>query len=133
MDVVQIMDLIFGRAAPISIFFAGLIALGGCATAPRVEGHIDPDALAQTMKSHERELSACYEKSEPHKTGFVEARFRVNDSGTVIQSTIQMSTLEDPPVESCLLEQIRSISFPSPVDGNEAQALYSFKFPSGTR
>jgi len=127
MDVVQVLDMKMKKiVAPL-----GLIFLAACSTTPAgTEGHIDPDKLEKVMKAHAGDFTACYEKAPGHQPGLAETRFRVNSSGKVIVATIQMSTLQNPEIESCLLEQIRALSFASPTGGDEAQVQYPFKFPA---
>lgn len=121
MDVVQVMDLNW----IVTILF---LSLAGCSSAAITEGHVDPDEVEAVMNAHKSEFKACYESSPERKVGLIETRFKVNSSGKVIQAEVQMSTLEDPVVESCLLEQIRGLSFPSPTGGSEAQLQYPFKY-----
>jgi hypothetical protein len=106
-----------------------LVFLAACSTAPvGTEGHVDPDDVEKIMKAHADEFRACYEKSPGHQPGLVETRFRVDRSGQVIVAAVQMSTLQNPEAENCILDRIRGLSFPSPTDGGEAQVQYPFKF-----
>ncbi|HNS99071.1 MAG TPA: AgmX/PglI C-terminal domain-containing protein [Polyangiaceae bacterium] len=88
---------------------------------PQVLGELPMDAIQQTMQRQSSKLRACYEagfRRDHSLAGVVLVRFVVGTEGNVIEATDAGSTLSDPQVVDCLLQEIRKTTFPKPKNGN---------------
>jgi TonB family protein len=105
--------------------------LAGCAGArpePGEVGHIDPDQEQEVLSAHRAETDACYARASAHGVGKVEIRVELDADGKVTTARVVMSTLEEPEVESCLVDALRGMRFPAVQNGSVAQLLVPFKF-----
>ena len=78
------------------------------------------EGVRRIIASHNEEITACFEKGllrDPDFSGRVRVRTVVSGDGAVANADILESTVDAADVESCILESVRSWTFPEPADG----------------
>lgn len=76
------------------------------------------------------QIQYCYEREiirQPDLAGKVWVRFTIGLTGRVTQATIERTTLNSPPVETCVTSAFRRLPFPSP-GGTIVEAVYPINF-----
>ena len=82
---------------------------------PCMCGYVDKRIIQKVMKLHENEIQYCYNKAllKDHTlTGRIVTIFLILGDGTVGKILIKESTLNSPEVEHCVVEQIKTWTFP---------------------
>jgi hypothetical protein len=95
----------------------------------RVLGNLDREIVRRVVRSHMHEVRFCYEKElaqHPDLWGRVMASFTISGNGQVAVSGIQSSTLNYPPVETCIAQAVRRWEFPRPEGGGIVMVSYPF-------
>lgn len=104
-----------GFSAPAQAVPPPAVQTGG----PR-RGVLDKEEIRQVIRSHIAEVKDCYELqlvSNPELQGRMLVRFTISASGAVSAANVQSSTFNDPIVEQCILESVRTWIFPRPQGG----------------
>jgi hypothetical protein len=57
----------------------------------------------------------------------------VTGEGSVATASIRATTLKSEPVEKCIVDEVRSWTFPAPSNGEPTQIAYPFTFASAER
>ena len=87
--------------------------------APSIHGTLDKESIKPVITAHLAEVRHCYEgglKRHPI-AGRVLVQFVIGAEGTVAAATVQDSTLADTAVEYCIIEALRTWTFPKPSGG----------------
>ncbi len=98
-------------------------------------GHIDRHDIQPVIERSWDRVQSCYSGGIGKKRyvgGLVELKFRVARDGTVKRVHVARGTLGSWPVEKCVLELARAMSFPKP-KGGEAEFSFPIDFPSRGR
>lgn len=88
------------------------------------------DKIRRTVVAHTGSLRACYAAEalkRPGLKGDVTVQFRIEPKGQVGAASIVSSTLKSPPVEACLLREVKTWTFPPAALPTEV-AGYPLKF-----
>ncbi|EAU67047.1 AgmX/PglI C-terminal domain-containing protein [Stigmatella aurantiaca] len=96
------------------------------------QGSIDREAVAKVINSHLQEVHACYERAllkDPGLAGKVVLEWTIGNNGRVAAAKTKSSTLRNSAVESCILSNLKTWSFPSP-KGGVVIITYPFLFNS---
>ena len=91
----------------------------------------DEAVVKKVIDSHMPAIKYCYNKElrkDASLSGTVVVRFTVNDKGDVAEAVVDVSTLENETVETCMVSEIKSWDFPEPRGGIEVVINYPFKF-----
>ncbi|MSP60901.1 MAG: AgmX/PglI C-terminal domain-containing protein [Myxococcales bacterium] len=95
-----------------------------------VRGNALPkEIIRRVIRRHINEVRFCYEKElakRPSLAGRVTVQFAIAGMGQVISSTVQQSTLNSPPVETCITGAVRRWEFPRPEGGGLVMVSYPF-------
>ncbi len=97
-----------------------------------MDGSLDPNVVANTIRSRKGAIIACYEKAlkrNPSLAGKVQLRFTISAIGKVTAAEIDTNTLGDDEVGSCMVTIVKTWRFPAPA-GGEVQFSYPFVFQS---
>ena len=90
-----------------------------------------PDGLSakeinDVIVARKAEIRGCYEKGlvkNKDLSGKIVVSFRVAPTGAVATATIKSTTMRSPPVEACVLAEIKKLQFPA-----KATALVTYPF-----
>jgi hypothetical protein len=99
-------------------------------TPPFVLHGLSDEQVRAVVVAHTGALRACYEvvaKDEPSLRGGLDTTWQVEADGTVSTASIRSSTLQNARVESCIIRQIKSWTFPTS-DRATIIASYPFRF-----
>ena len=94
-----------------------------------LEGGISKYAINATIAKYLNQVRRCYEaelKNHPELQGLVEMSFEINASGKLNFSKVNKTTLNSPPVESCITEKMMDWQFPQPKGGVNVPVKYPF-------
>lgn len=98
-----------------------------------VSGGLDPEIIAQYIKSQLGQILYCYERqlsANPDLFGKVAVKFTIGPNGQVEARNINNSTLKNTNVEGCILSKIAGWKFPAPQGGTRVLVTYPFLFKS---
>ena len=113
----------------------GEAAIADLGNALALDGDYDRELVRQVVRAHRAQLRFCYEDEltrHPELEGKIAARWVITGTGAVAESSVADSTLGDAEVERCLVERIRTWTFPRPKAGGEVVVTYPFLFkPNG--
>ncbi len=94
-----------------------------------LEGGISKYAINATIAKYLNQVRRCYEaelKNKPELQGLVEMSFEINASGKLNFAKVNKTTLESPPVESCISTKMMDWQFPQPKGGVNVPVKYPF-------
>ncbi len=94
-----------------------------------LEGGISRYAINATIAKYLNQVRRCYEaelKNRPEIAGLVEMSFEINASGRLNFAKVSKTTLESPPVESCISTKMMDWQFPQPKGGVNVPVKYPF-------
>jgi hypothetical protein len=97
--------------------------------AAQVRGSLGSDVIRRVVRQHLGEVRYCYERAllrRPALSGRVGTSFVIGESGAVISSKVESSTLGDAPVEECIAAAVRRWEFPRPAGGGLVLVNYPF-------
>jgi outer membrane biosynthesis protein TonB len=98
-----------------------------------ISGGLDPEVIAQYIKSQLGQILYCYERqlsANPELFGKVAVKFTIGPNGQVEARNINNSTLKNTNVEGCILSKIAGWKFPAPQGGTRVLVTYPFLFKS---
>lgn len=94
-----------------------------------LEGGLSRYVINATIAKYLSQVRRCYEaelKNRPELQGLVEMSFEINGSGRLNFSKVNKTTLESPPVESCITTKMMDWQFPLPKGGVNVSVKYPF-------
>jgi hypothetical protein len=86
----------------------------------RVKGSLDKEIIRRVIRTHLNEVRYCYQKelnAKPDLDGRIVVRFTIAQTGQVVISKVDQSSLSDTNVESCLTQATLRWTFPRPENG----------------
>jgi hypothetical protein len=101
---------------------------------PRVNGSLDKEIIRRIIRRHTHEVMDCYEdqlSGAPDLEGSVSVLFTIANSGKVVASHVESSTVNNRWVEDCIVVTVRNWKFPKSFDGRENTVGYSFILSPG--
>lgn len=121
-----------------AIFVAGLLViLAGCQSGRPVkdgdvqikEGGADKDAIREVIRGNIVQVRHCYEKESIGKKGpegKVVLEWDIVDKGKVANAKVKRSL--DPAIDTCLVEALKTWTFPAPPEGQTVKVAFPFEF-----
>ncbi|GAB4012959.1 MAG: hypothetical protein Fur0010_09310 [Bdellovibrio sp.] len=94
-----------------------------------LEGGISRYAINATIAKYLNQVRRCYEaelKNNPDLQGLVEMNFEINATGRLNYSKVSKTTLNSPPVETCISKRMMDWQFPKPKGGVNVNVKYPF-------
>ncbi len=94
-----------------------------------VRGSLDKEIIRRIIRRHINEVKFCYERElvkNANLIGRVMVQFTISGNGTVAASAVQASTMNNPPVETCIAQAVRRWEFPKPQGGGIVVVTYPF-------
>ncbi len=98
---------------------------------PQKTGPLDGAVISQVMNENKAKFSACYDRVARKQSGLagkVVLRFTVRGDGTVRNSKIRETTLNNKAVEDCVAEVGSKLRFPAEAGRAETKVFYPFAF-----
>lgn len=86
---------------------------------------------AQIERAMLPRVRACYERAlrqPPFAAGVVEVKFVIEPTGRIERAAVARSSLAHQEAESCMIEQVKQVSFPQPDGGGIVVVTYPFTF-----
>jgi biopolymer transport protein ExbD/Zn-dependent protease with chaperone function len=83
-------------------------------------GTLDKSIIRRAVQEHLGDVRDCYERyrdHEPGPSGRLVVKFTIDETGTVVASQLDDSTVGAPPIESCVVKAVRRWTFPRPEHG----------------
>ena len=96
-----------------------------------VHGSLDKEIIRRIVRQHMNEVKFCYDRELPRKptlAGRISVQFAIAQTGLVLTSVMESTSMNDPRVESCVVNAVRRWEFPKPNGGGIAIVLYPFNF-----
>jgi TonB family protein len=106
--------------------------IAGTAT---VRGSLDKETIRRIVRLHMNEVKYCYDQElvkKPSLAGRISVQFAISATGQILSSVLQSSSMENPRVESCVVNAVRRWDFPKPQGGGVVIVVYPFSFTSPT-
>lgn len=100
---------------------------------PSLATDLAPAVVKKVVRSHLDEIRKCYDgalASDPELGGKVVVSFSITAQGKVKGQKVSSSTLESDAVQSCILDEVKTWTFPEPDGGDEVAVTYPFIFKS---
>lgn len=94
-----------------------------------VQGGLDRDQIAEVITRHLGQITYCYEQGlqkQPSLSGRVAVRFQINGTGRIQTAQVYTSSLHSTPVESCIVNKLKTWKFPKPHGGVNVAVTYPF-------
>jgi len=101
-----------------------------------VVGGLAREVIARVIQEHQSEIKYCYEvqlNRNPSLAGKVTVLFTIDGSGTVTDSQVSETTLNNSEAERCMLAKIRRWKFPEPAGNGIVKVNFPWIFkPAGS-
>lgn len=97
--------------------------------APIIIGDLALGDVERVLQQSNPLLTGCYEPASPGQeelAGRVTVRFTIKRNGAVRSAEVADSTIQNPQIEQCLVGQVRTLRFPSPVGSSTVIVSYPF-------
>ena len=94
-----------------------------------VRGSLSREVIRRVVQRHRNEIRFCYEQqlnARPDLEGRVAVQFIISPSGAVQTAAVASSSLGNSAVEQCIVQKVRTWSFPSPEGGGVVSVTYPF-------
>lgn len=95
-----------------------------------VHGPLPPDQINRVIFAHARVIRSCYDteaSKDPSLRGTITVGWSIDPTGSVAQASVASSTMRNPTVEGCILQEIRNLRFPTSDQRTEVPG-FPFKF-----
>lgn len=102
-------------------------------TAPMVFGSLDKEVIRKVIHEHREQIRACYETAITRREdlkGKVSVKFTISAEGPVSAAEIVADTPGDQPLAECVVNAVKTWTFPKPKGGGIVMVTYPFIFAS---
>jgi uncharacterized protein YfaS (alpha-2-macroglobulin family) len=110
--------------------------IAGVGGQPIILGALDKSLIDRDIKRNLNAIRYCYEvelRRNPSLAGNLVVRFTIAPDGSVSDARIKSSTIGSAPVEACVVERFRKLTFTEPKGGGVVIVSYPFLFAPGER
>lgn len=107
------------------------VDIGITSTDLAVTGSLDKELIRQVIRRNVGQIRYCYESQLsrfPNLNGKVAVRFIISANGSVAQSQVAQSTVNNSELETCVAGRVRTWQFPEPKGGGVVVVTYPFIF-----
>jgi hypothetical protein len=108
-----------------------LLLFGSMNLWSKEEKMIQKDWVLKIIKSESKSIRSCYEeglKTNPDLVGKILVDFEIEVNGSVQVVKVESSTINNQIVENCLIEKIKTFTFPPPPEKTVVQVKFPFIF-----
>lgn len=98
---------------------------------PIIYGSLDKSIIRGVVRDHADSIRRCYERvltTTPGLQGKVVLKWIIHGDGKVAKANVVRSSLKNEGVERCLVERVRSWTYPKPKGGGIVVVTYPFVF-----
>jgi hypothetical protein len=102
-----------------------------CANCIPVAPGYDRELILKVVRRHQNQIRFCYETElsrDPSLAGKVTVAWTIDATGGVSIAEVAESGLQNPAVEGCIVQRIRSWKFPEPRSGQEVSITFPWVF-----
>jgi hypothetical protein len=128
-----------GRGGGTEGYGSGVGGLGGkkdvdigiTSSDPMVVGSLDKELIRKVIHANRNQIRYCYESQLnrfPKLAGKISIRFMISAQGSVSQSSVAQSTVNNAEMEACVAGRVRMWNFPKPKGGGIVIVTYPFIF-----
>lgn len=99
-------------------------------------GGLDRDVIESVIRRRVDRIRLCYERQlnfNPKLAGKISVRFIIGKSGEVLSSKAIEDTMKNAAVKQCILDEVKTWTFPQPEGGTLVNVDYPFVFESTAR
>lgn len=96
-------------------------------------GGLDKALIAAVVQANIGQIKHCYERQlivDPNIFGKIVAQWTIDKDGLVSTDSVKKTTMNNKPVENCILAKIKGWNFPKPKGGGQVIVSYPFLFKS---
>jgi TonB family protein len=107
------------------------VDIGITSSDPMVVGSLDKELIRKVIHANRNQIRFCYESQLnrfPKLDGKVAIRFMITAQGSVSQSSVAQSTVNNAELEACVAGRVRMWNFPKPKGGGIVIVTYPFIF-----
>lgn len=107
------------------------VDIGITSSEPMVVGSLDKELIRKVIHANRNSIKYCYESQLnrfPKLDGKVAVRFIISPEGSVKQSNVAQSTVNNAELEACVAGRVRTWTFPKPKGGGMVVVTYPFIF-----
>jgi hypothetical protein len=105
-----------------------ILVLFACATGEEAAGPYTMEVVGQSIRAHGSDFERCEMGKTPGTKGIINVAFDIQADGKVGKVAVDKTTLNQPRVESCVLDTLRMVQFPAPHQGDTVGVVYPFHF-----
>ena len=112
----------------------GTGAIGAVGGDPIILGALDRSLIDRVIKRHMAQIRYCYQRQltkNPSLKGKIVIKFVIAKDGSVSSASKKTSSMNSPPVESCIVGRFMRMKFPEPKGGGIVIVSYPFIFSAG--
>jgi TonB family protein len=100
-----------------------------------VEGKLDQKVIISTVNGKKDEVKACYDAALKEKkddiNGTVNVAMVISAEGKITEAKVNNTTTNTPKLDQCILDHLKTWTFPKPNPPGEVAIIYPFVFSSG--
>jgi TonB family protein len=107
------------------------VDIGITSSEPMVVGSLDKELIRKVIHANRGQVRFCYESQLnrfPKLEGKVAIKFIISPEGTVKQSSVAQTTVDNAELEACVAGRVRTWIFPKPRGGGMVMVTYPFIF-----
>jgi TonB family protein len=107
------------------------VDIGITSSEPMVVGALDKELIRKVIHANRGQVKFCYESQLnrfPKLEGKVAIKFIISPEGTVKQSSVAQTTVDNAELEACVAGRVRTWIFPKPRGGGMVMVTYPFIF-----
>jgi len=99
---------------------------------PSMEGKLDQAVIVQTVKAKMPEVNGCYDAAMKDNAeeinGTVNVAMVISADGKITESKVKDTTTKAPKLDQCIVEKVKTWTFPKPNPAGEVAIIYPFVF-----
>jgi len=98
-----------------------------------VKGGLSRDVIESIIRRRQYRIRLCYERQlnfNPKLAGKISLHFVIGGKGNVVKANVSEDTMKNEAVRNCVLDEVKSWTFPPPEGGTLVNVDYPFVFES---
>jgi len=98
-----------------------------------IKGGLSNDVIESVIRRRQYRIRLCYERQlnfNPKLAGKITMHFAIGGKGNVVKASVSDDTMKNETVRNCVLDEVKSWTFPPPEGGTLVNVDYPFVFES---